>query len=227
MPWHVVAIRAPAGREAFRASAAVAAGPLTVLLRDRRAKAVFPEKASTRPTVARVPAATRSAMVREAADDMPPLPDAFVVKARSDAEAGVLLARLQDDPSVVEVFIAPPRNLLAVHRGRVPGSARKAAAATRQWAVPAIKLDKARKGADFCDATDVVIGIVDSGLDVKHPDIAGSGVTYHPRSKRSKDRSGHGTHVTGIVAAVPATAAGMQGVCQPTLRVYQIGRAHV
>ena len=64
----------------------------------------------------------------------------------------------------------------------------------------------------------VVIGIVDSGVDASHPDVAGKmdaqadcvGGTCREGSAR--DRDGHGTAVAGIAAARTNNAAGIAGV---------------
>jgi len=55
------------------------------------------------------------------------------------------------------------------------------------------------------DGDGVIIGIVDSGIDITHPDLAHINITAWMDYVRSKpepyDDNGHGTHVAGIIAA--------------------------
>ena len=131
------------------------------------------------------------------------------------------MEQLEQDPTVVDVFVAPPRYVLATRRRGGAMSSIGVGALPNRWGTSAINLDKARQKPGFTDAGSVVVGIIDSGLDPKHPDLVGTGVSYTPRTARSRDRSGHGTHVTGILAAVPSQPSGMAGVCNPVLKVYQ------
>jgi subtilisin len=46
------------------------------------------------------------------------------------------------------------------------------------------------------------IGIIDTGIDLKHPDLnVVNGVTFVPSTTTANDDNGHGTHVAGIAAA--------------------------
>ncbi|MFL5917609.1 MAG: S8 family serine peptidase [Gaiellaceae bacterium] len=63
---------------------------------------------------------------------------------------------------------------------------------------------------------DVVIAVVDSGVDAAHPDLAGALVPGHNFLNESDDTTdpvGHGTAVAGILAARANNGIGAAGVC--------------
>jgi len=73
-----------------------------------------------------------------------------------------------------------------------------------------------------CD--EVIVGVVDSGVDTEHPDLIGnlhdigSGTPVYGRNfingtSDVSDQNGHGTHVTGLIAAVGDNSTGVTGVC--------------
>lgn len=63
---------------------------------------------------------------------------------------------------------------------------------------------------------DVVIGVMDSGIDAAHPDLAGAvleGRNFVDENADTSDPLGHGTAVAGILAARANNAVGSAGVC--------------
>lgn len=54
------------------------------------------------------------------------------------------------------------------------------------------------------DGQDIVIGVIDTGIDYTHPDLKGNyvyGKSFVPNDQDPHDELGHGTHVAGAIAA--------------------------
>jgi subtilisin family serine protease len=83
----------------------------------------------------------------------------------------------------------------------------------RQWNMPKISAEPAwdiTRGD-----TGVVVAVVDTGVDLDHPDLAGNvipGYNVISPGGLPQDDNGHGTHVTGIVAAITDNDLGVAGV---------------
>ncbi len=70
----------------------------------------------------------------------------------------------------------------------------------------------------------VIVGIVDSGIDFDHPDLAGKilpGYDYANNDDNPQDDHGHGTHVSGIAAAITDNTIGVAGVA-PESRILPV-----
>lgn len=82
-----------------------------------------------------------------------------------------------------------------------------------QWNMPAINMEKAwdiSKGR-----ADVVIAVIDTGIDLKHPEFQGKlapGYNVLNKTNRPQDDNGHGTHVSGIIAANTNNGEGIAGI---------------
>ncbi len=60
----------------------------------------------------------------------------------------------------------------------------------------------------------VRVAVIDSGVDFNHPDLAGrllDGINYFDQDIPPSDGFGHGTHVTGVIAAIANNSQGMAG----------------
>ncbi len=82
----------------------------------------------------------------------------------------------------------------------------------QQWNMPIIH---APQGWDVNTGGPVIVAVVDSGLDLGHPDLAGKLVTGYDFGAADADPSdtfGHGTHVAGIAAAQGDNGEGVAGV---------------
>jgi thermitase len=69
--------------------------------------------------------------------------------------------------------------------------------------------------------TSTVIAVIDTGVDLNHPDLAAKvvpGYNFVTTTLPPQDDYGHGTHVAGIAAAVTNNATGVAGMC-PGCRV--------
>ncbi|WP_422660343.1 S8 family peptidase [Paenibacillus sp. EC2-1] len=82
-----------------------------------------------------------------------------------------------------------------------------------QWNLPAIETNRGwnlSKGSK-----DVIIAVVDTGVDLSHTDLDGqlvSGYNVVDPSKAPADDVGHGTHVAGIIGALVNNGEGVAGV---------------
>lgn len=86
-----------------------------------------------------------------------------------------------------------------------------------EWGLRATKVDQAW---DLVKASrDIIVAVVDTGIDDTHPDLAGAvvpGVAYVSAPSEgcdvtTKDENSHGTHVAGIIAAIANNGIGIAG----------------
>lgn len=88
--------------------------------------------------------------------------------------------------------------------------------ASHQWAAQRSNFARAwQLVQDNGLATNTVrVAVIDSGVDFNHPDLAGrllNGINYFDRNIPPSDGFGHGTHVTGVIAAIANNSQGMAG----------------
>jgi subtilisin family serine protease len=144
------------------------------------------------------------------------------LKVEAGRNAAQLARDLMSDPAVEYAYVPAVKHPLAARRA----PARKKPKAgpdplfARQWSHAAVRIHDARKRAGFRDAGDVLVAIVDSGIDREHPDLAGSidhYANFLAPAEDDRDYRGHGTHVAGIVAAVINNSVGIAGLCRARL----------
>ncbi|MEA2155516.1 MAG: thermitase [Solirubrobacteraceae bacterium] len=110
-----------------------------------------------------------------------------------------------------------------------PGAAQANAAAdplrSVQWALDAIHLGGADPAAPSTPAgAGALVAVVDSGVDLTHPDLAGrviAGPDLVDHDSDPSDPSGHGTHIAGLIAAASGNGIGGAGVA-PAARILAI-----
>lgn len=64
-------------------------------------------------------------------------------------------------------------------------------------------------------SSSIIIAVIDTGIDLNHPDLAGKivqGVDLFNNDAIPQDDNGHGTHVAGIAAAISNNSIGVAGV---------------
>ena len=82
---------------------------------------------------------------------------------------------------------------------------------SRQYGLEEIRLPEAWQKSG---GQKVVIAVVDSGVDLQHPDLKGrlvSGHDFVSSGGDAEDKNGHGTHVAGIAAAATDNGIGIAG----------------
>ena len=116
------------------------------------------------------------------------------------------LADLKADPRVA--FVSEDRAVEALGK---PGSS--AAPSQPAQTVPT-GIARAQAAANANDGTGIGVAIIDTGIDLSHPDLAANIVANKScivGKKNGNDDNGHGTHVAGTIAALD-NAIGVVGV---------------
>jgi hypothetical protein len=128
-----------------------------------------------------------------------------------DAEVGKI-ARLLERGAVEYAQPAPARWAAAAKKG--PADPRY----NTQWGLPAVEWFQARRP----DASHVRVAVLDSGVDRTHPDLRGVVSSFNRMGFSSLDLIGHGTHVSGILAATANNKIGIAGVANCKLCCWKI-----
>lgn len=86
----------------------------------------------------------------------------------------------------------------------------------------AVDIDAARAWAITRGSSDIVIYVMDSGIDTRDPDLQGrvtSGFDAYNPGQSPTDQAGHGTHVASILGAIGGNNYGITGVVPGNLEI--------
>lgn len=132
-----------------------------------------------------------------------------LVRVDEKAITGTAVRTLRGSPAVELVERAPNRWLCA----SAPDPS-----LNLQWGLRAIRWFHARRP----DASAVKVTVLDSGIDMRHPDLRRVVTAYRHDGSSAKDRAGHGTHVAGIIAAVANNGVGIAGVANCRIAMWKV-----
>jgi subtilisin len=122
------------------------------------------------------------------------------------------LARVQADPNVA--FVSPDREVQIV--GQVP-------LLPGETAPTGVRRIRAASAAQAHQASTAAVAVIDTGIDLAHPDlkaVSGKNCTTSRKTALASDDNGHGTHVAGTIGA-ENDGGGVVGVA-PGTRLYAV-----
>ena len=156
-------------------------------------------------------AAPLELLAREAgARDVRPLFDGLtLIEVERDVRRD-LLERVESSPAIAFAEPVPARWPSAAV---VPDPRRN-----RQWGLRSIRWFEVSEPS----AERVTVAICDTGVDAEHPDLAGAIGAYHHDGAGASDLVGHGTHVSGIVAARTNDDVGIAGVAGCRIAMWKV-----
>jgi subtilisin len=122
------------------------------------------------------------------------------------------LARVKADPDVA--FVSPDRELrIAAQVPLLPGES----------APSGVRRIGAASAAQAHQASNAAVAVIDTGVDLGHPDlnaVSGKNCTTSRKNALASDDNGHGTHVAGTIGA-ENDGGGVVGVA-PGTRIYAV-----
>ena len=150
--------------------------------------------------------ALAASVVTEEDDDL-----AGIAIAEVDPKASRATLRRAESANAIDFIEPVPARWLAATGTADPMT-------NLQWGLRAIRWFDAEKP----DASNVSVGILDTGIDQRHPDLNGVDVGYDHPGTRAEDIVGHGTHVAGIIAAETNNAVGIAGVASCAIHMWKV-----
>ena len=136
-----------------------------------------------------------------------------------DAPARLVIEACNDDARIARAGLVPLRLACA---------ARRRTRVDATWNLDAIRMRQARRADRFKDAADIHVAMLDTGLDVRHPDLRG----FEPRLVHAygdvpfeaspRDIPGHGTHLAGTILGRRKNRVGLRGMCDCRLSSFKV-----
>lgn len=132
---------------------------------------------------------------------------------------------LAGDPNVEFVSKVARRYVVVARKAAARSSA---PSLSQMWNLKKINWQAARSLPGFRDANGIKVAVLDTGIDIDHPDLKGQFSSYvfaNPDLSRptgENDIIGHGTHVAGTIAAKINNSIGINGICNCDLRIWKI-----
>jgi subtilisin family serine protease len=206
---------------------------LSYLERAGRVKRVVPLRESggaAEPAAAPMPAAA-ALMVAARQETVPDASGGVsFIELNHNDDADQLHKELAKDPTVASVSKVAARYLEA-RRATRAGTLEAAAAPPQQallWNLSKIFWREAHALTGFKDADAIKVAVLDTGVDTSHPSLKIRNDDYHWRNPditapiSAPDFVGHGTHVSGLIAALTRADTSVKGICQCRLIVHKI-----
>ena len=131
-------------------------------------------------------------------------PEFETVNTDSVSEAKSIIGEAQDESDTIAVSMAQPV--------RIAGS--NDPYRSRQWALNTLRAETAWIASG---GTGIKVAVVDTGVQAGHPDLNGqvlAGYNAISGGTNANDDNGHGTHVSGIIAAAANNKTGIAGLAR-------------
>lgn len=138
-----------------------------------------------------------------------------VLRLAKSADLKKIEKDLNNTPGIEYVHRVPARWMAAAKPKKTTSDTFLA----QQWGLKAIGWTGIEQ---LPDARQVKVAVLDTGIDLTHPDLKNVVSSYIHDGAGATDIIGHGTHVAGIIAAEINNNIGIAGICKPDLMIWKI-----
>lgn len=154
-----------------------------------------------------------------------------IIELEHDRHVSELQLALANDPNIEYVSRVAVRYLFAQPKSSKSGTKIAAAAPpapSLMWNLDKIQWQAAFELTNVENADNIRVAVLDTGIDLNHPDLQGRVKSYvyeHPDlpiTSSDLDIIGHGTHVSGTITAAIDNGLGINGICNCELNVWKI-----